>query len=383
MFFGKAMPSILKDNHISNEIEALTSLRFLIAFIVFLFHFRIHLGFSVGIKIIDKFIVNGAVFMSAFFVLSGYIMSYVYQNKDFSKKSELFSFYLKRFAKIYPVYFVATIAFFAFVTPPAPYVATDWLRIVMNDFFLTQAFFPNMFKMGINGGTWSISVEAFFYLLFPLIVLLFAKRPYTLLFIGLFLSLLINVNILSEVSVGEVTNTFYPNPTMRVNEFIIGIAFYLLGSKGALDKIPKPFKSALFVFLIIFALTCLKQSQGNYYYMGLHFFIIPLLGLFIFCCHHTNSGPMRNSKALNYLGKISYSFYMWQFIAVHLGLYLKTKYELNLWYVTGSMLLFNIIISALSYHFIEEKFRKVLIRRFNLKRQSSKNLQEDIVPSLP
>ena len=359
----------LKNNNSSplNEIFSLTSFRFITAFIIFLFHCKLHFGFLVGIKLIDKFIGNGAVFMTGFFVLSGYIMCYVYQNKDFKQKREIFNFYIKRFAKIYPVYFLGTIAYFIFIIPETSYLVSDWIRIIINDLFLLQAFFSNMFKYGINGGTWSISVEAFFYFLFPLIMVLFVKKPRTLLSIGLFLSLIININVLTDIGVEQNIENYYANPIMRFNEFMIGISCYLLGSGGYLNKIPKIFRSSSFLFFLIFVLTVLEQSKGSYSYIGLHFFIIPLFGLLIFSFHNMSFGLMKNSKIMNYLGKISYSFYMWQFIVLNIGKYLKKTYDMDPYYIMILMLLLNIIISSLSYHLIEERFRRFIINKFALK----------------
>ena len=177
------------------EIRPLTSFRFITAFVVFLFHCKIHLGFSFGIKLIDKFINNGAVFMTGFFIMSGYVMCYVYSSKNFSQKREVINFYIKRFAKIYPTYLIGSIIYFIFIKPENSYSIQEWIRIALNDILLVQSFFPKMFELGINSGTWSISVEAFFYLLFPIIIVLFLKKPFTLLSLGLFLSLVININI--------------------------------------------------------------------------------------------------------------------------------------------------------------------------------------------
>jgi peptidoglycan/LPS O-acetylase OafA/YrhL len=46
------------------------------------------------------------------------------------------------------------------------------VRVFVNDPFLLQAFFPSMFNVGINGGTWSLGVEMFLYFLFPFLMLL-------------------------------------------------------------------------------------------------------------------------------------------------------------------------------------------------------------------
>ncbi len=370
MNFKKLKSLLLETSHIKNEVSSLTSFRWLTAFTVFLFHCKIHLGYNFGLKIIDKFLSNGAVFMTGFFVLSGYIMCFVYINKDFRKKTEIYNFYIKRFARIYPVYLIATITYFIFITPEIPYSKGDWIRIIVNDLFLVQAFFPNMFQLGINGGTWSISVEAFFYLLFPLILVLFSKRSHILFIIAMAASLIITINVVTE-NYGSVSNnikTFYSNPVMRVSEFMIGISFYLLQAKGKLKNLPKFLKSSVFVFFLIFCLTCLKFSEGPYSYMGLQYFITPLFGLLIFNFHNIKYGPIANNKVINYLGKISYSFYMWQFLAIELGRYLKEHYDTNSWLLMLSALSLNIILSSVSYHLIEERCRSILMKKIKIKK---------------
>lgn len=109
MNIANIISNAISSSHIKNEVPSLTSFRFITAFVVFLFHCKIHLGYNTGIALLDKFLNNGAVFMTGFFVLSGYIMCYVYSTKDFRKKSEIYNFYLKRFARVYPVYFIATV----------------------------------------------------------------------------------------------------------------------------------------------------------------------------------------------------------------------------------------------------------------------------------
>ena len=64
---------------------------------------------------IDRFFANGACFMTGFFVLSGFIMMLVYENADFGKQKNIFDYYIKRFAKIYPTYIVGTIVYFCFL----------------------------------------------------------------------------------------------------------------------------------------------------------------------------------------------------------------------------------------------------------------------------
>lgn len=341
------------------EIRPLTAFRFITAFVVFLFHCKIHLDFSFGIKLIDKFINNGAVFMTGFFIMSGYVMCYVYGSKDFSQKKEIINFYIKRFAKIYPTYLTGSIIYFIFIKPENSYSIQEWIRITLNDILLVQSFFPKMFELGINSGTWSISVEAFFYLLFPLIIVLFLKRPFTLLLLGLLMSLVININTICDTASGG----YYANPIMRINEFVLGIAFYQLHSKGKLENIYDIFKSPLILFAIIFILTTLKQSDLKYSYMGLHILIIPCFCLLLNSLEK-NKSILWNNNIINYLGKVSYSFYIWQFIAIEFGKFLRNNILSNSWTVMLSVLILNIFLASLSYFLIEERFRKLIIKNY-------------------
>ena len=162
-------------------INSLTSFRFITAFIVFLFHCNMHLHWRVGIKFIDKFYEHGASFMTGFFVLSGFIMTHVYQNTDFTKRINIFNYYIKRFAKIYPAYIIATILYFCIFHN---WSGSEFVRIIVNDIFLTQAFFASMFNLGMNGGTWSLTVEMFLYFLFPFLIILLNKNGKISLILG-------------------------------------------------------------------------------------------------------------------------------------------------------------------------------------------------------
>jgi len=119
--------------------------------------------------------------MIGFFVLSGFIMTHVYQNTDFTKRINIFNYYIKRFAKIYPVYIIATILYFCIFHN---WSGSEFVRIIVNDIFLTQAFFASMFNLGMNGGTWSLTVEMFLYFLFPFLMILLNKNGKVSLILG-------------------------------------------------------------------------------------------------------------------------------------------------------------------------------------------------------
>lgn len=344
-----------------DEIKSLTSFRFIAAFIVFLLHCKIHLGFSVENLYIDQFIANGAVFMTAFFVLSGYVLSFAYRECDFTKKNSLKHYYLRRFSRIYPVYFFASVFYFIFFHNTLGYDIGDWVRIIINDLFLFQAFFSNMFRLGLNSGTWSLSIEAFFYLLFPLFLLVFRNKPYILFVVAFVYTAIINVNVILEnYSVFENIKTHYSNPIMRLNEFMIGIAFYFLKESRLDAWFPRILKSPIFIsFLIVLASVC-PLSSLEFSFMGFHFCLVPLFGLFIYNLH-VNGLIIIENRIMVYLGKISYSFYIWQFFALEVGKYCLNDIGLSMNYTVLLVLSVNILLSSLSYHIIEVNFRKYCI----------------------
>ena len=338
-------------------IRSLTSFRFITAFIVFLFHCRIHFNWTVGSKLVDKFFLNGATFMTGFFVLSGFIMAHVYSNTDFTKRENIFNFYLKRFAKIYPTYVFATIVYFIFLHD---FTSKQIARVFINDPFLVQGFFPSMFAVGINGGTWSLTVEMFLYFLFPFLILLSAKSPKILIASVIFAALAsINVHL-------DKSDYIYANPVIRLADFMCGMGFYFLKDKFKDIK----FSNLLHLVIVILLIcACRKLGNDNQYMRG-QFVIVPLFGAWIAMVYHSKS-KIYDNKILEYLGLISYSFYLWQFVAMELGKKLVKIYpDISVHLVFLAAFAINLVISALSYHLVEEKARKFIVAKFVRQRNS-------------
>lgn len=339
-------------------IKSLTSFRFITAFVVFLFHCRIHFDWKVGSKLVDKFILNGATFMTGFFVLSGFIMAHVYSNTDFTKRENIFNFYLKRFAKIYPTYAFATIMYFIFFHD---YTSEQISRVLATNPFLFQGFFPNIFAIGINGGTWSLSVEMFLYFLFPFLILLSAKSP-KILVASFLLASIASFNVHMDKS-----EYIYANPIFRVPDFMCGMGFYFLKDKFEKIKFTNLLHLLIVILLIYF---CRILGSDKNQYMGGQFVIVSLFGAWIAMVYHSKS-KIYNNKILEYLGLISYSFYLWQFVAMEFAKKLIEFYpDVSLHLVLLMAFVLNLTISALSYNFLEERTRKYILAKFSLRHGS-------------
>ena len=329
-------------------ITSLTSFRFITAFVVFLFHCRIHFNWKLDIRVLDKFFLSGATFMTGFFVLSGFVMAHAYCNRDFTKQKNIFNFYLKRLAKIYPTYIVVTLVYSA-VIRDIP--SQQYIRVIVNDLFLVQGFFPSMFPIGLNGGTWSLTVEIFLYFLFPFLMILSGQSP-KILIVAIIVTVIANLNVK--------TDYMYANPIFRVGDFLCGLGFYFFRQKI------KDLKFGNYLHLItitLLFLACRKFGYGSHLMQG-QFIIVPLFGLWITMVFYSKS-PIYNNKYLEYLGLISYSFFLWQSIAIILGKKLIRMYpDFNLHLLVVMAFVVTFCISAVSYHLLEERTRRYILQKF-------------------
>jgi peptidoglycan/LPS O-acetylase OafA/YrhL len=340
-------------------IRSLTSFRFITAFVVFLFHCNIHFGWRTNVSFCDMFFQNGAVFMTGFFVLSGFIMAHVYGETKFSERQNVWRFYWKRFAKIYPTYVVSTIVFLAasslFLKDVNFWHAIDpkqWARIAINNPFLVQGFFPTMFDIANNGGTWSLTVEGFLYFLFPFLLFLSGKSP-RILWIASVFAILITLNLQFEKQ-----DYIYANPIMRLADFMFGMGFYFLKDRIRL----LPYRAVLHVLTVVLLLYVCKQLAGPQYMRG-QFLVAPLFGLWITFVYYS-SNIFYNNRVSEYLGKISYSFYLWQFVAILPSKAIVDYYpEINRYWLVGAAFFVNFMVSALSYHLVEEPARKHILNK--------------------
>lgn len=155
-----------------NEIKSLTGVRFLLVSMVFLIHYvdRLQVFGTVGVGIVNQFYLS----LHMFFVLSGFVIGYKYFDAASGNRNFLVSYYLKRFSKIYPIYFALTsLTYFIWWTKTgsSPALLKEYL---LNITFI-RGFSQDYYLSGI-GPAWSLSVEELFYLFSPLIFVLIKRR---------------------------------------------------------------------------------------------------------------------------------------------------------------------------------------------------------------
>lgn len=349
------------------ELTGLTGLRFLAAFYVFVFHIHLRTPLSFLPPALQTFISTGALGVSIFFVLSGFILTYAHL-KDFPEAQFAGSAYygrflLKRLARIYPAYLVGLLVSLG---------VSYWLHalpsptVIGLDATMLQSYVPALSMQWYGSGAWSVSTEFFFYLLFPLLL------PVLLRLSRLVLAGLLVVMVLLSSGPGlahvlhpgvnwESTYTF---PPARLAEFVSGIVLGILVLRYNL-RVSGYVALALLGIATLYLMKFGTRFEG---YTVHHAAILPAILATITVLAQgvpTGSFSWLGGSLLRYLGQISYCFYIMQIPLLILleGLVAKQVVAKTDFWVGGVLFIVNLLLAAILYALVEKPAHKLIISR--------------------
>lgn len=331
------------------RIVGLDCLRIMMVFMVFLFHSWMHLGLQIGK--LTSFISEGAVYMTMFFMLSGYVLGLKYKHLTMDKLS-LRNFYVKRIASIFPLYIICVVLY-----PPIYGRESLFQNILIIPFELlgVQSFFPGLTPVSHNGGTWFVSCIMFCYLLCPLMlrIICFLSRK-TLLILGtlIFALLLLSPWIVYTFQIQDI----YSNPYIRSLEFMLGIIL----ATGFAEDISSRSNSLLrsrmsrllsYLSIVIVVMLLLKMNVPHMTYMSYSAILIPF-----FCWQllgHTTT-PRKENVIVKHLADISYSFFLLQLFVFEFTVDVSQWLGLvNVNFQFALALIMCLVLASLSHKFIE------------------------------
>lgn len=321
-----------------NDIHGLTIFRFITAFYVFLFHCNLRYKADTS-EWLQQIISNGAVGMSFFFVLSGFVMAWA------SRICIKENYYRSRLARIFPAYLAMGAITLPFLFE---YDLTHAATYIFLFLTTTQSWFPDSFSQWNFGGSWSVSTEMFFYLTFPFLLPLVKKRPFTILMVALFASSLI-IPISMTLINSSAFPRYYVSPAHRLPEFIAGIAIGCLFSQGIRIK----YMNVL--FLIAVTLLLFFAPSNNSGWMQNNYITVPCTCIIIYYIACSNINKNSLTLPFIYLGKISYSFYLMQLpIMIYITKYHETLISFPTWLIWMILAAINLVMASACYHLVED-----------------------------
>jgi peptidoglycan/LPS O-acetylase OafA/YrhL len=376
------------------HLNALTSLRFVTALHVFFFHIEAaHILWAPEPARLLASI--GYVGVNWFFLLSGFILTYSYAGRAFA----ISSFWRARFARVYPAYFVSLclaaplfiyVCFYAPLTPEQNWIAgmRDHLfSFMFLALVLMQAWVPSA-ALSINPVGWSLSVEAFFYLIFPLLLPRLAslsRRALVSLLLGLSLASVAMALAYVRWSPDNITHVTWAmnhlpwlnalrfNPLIRLPEFLIGVCGALLYLQNAASsRWATPLVAS---GLIVFATVTLYSDQIPYPVMHNGLLSLPFLGIIYGIALRPAWIAILEWRIFRMLGEVSYSFFLTHGIVIALYFRPDGKQSEHSFVEVLLCLALALVLAFALYHWVEQPMR----RRFS--NSKTKRLTSVMVPN--
>lgn len=356
----------------------LDGLRFFCFLMVFLFH-SFHTDLA-NIKDAPAFSFikfqvfgNGFLGVNFFFVLSGFLITYLLiKEKIRNQFIHIGNFWVRRILRIWPLYFACVLyGFFIFPytkilaggTPSETANLWYYLGFISN-FDYIQNGMPDSPGLGV---LWSVAIEEQFYFVWPIILSLFPVKKFWI--------------PLAVILMGSlVFRALYDVPKLHEMHTLSCIGDMALGGLGAwlilnkegfanaIKNIPRSFiilAYAAFVFLFLFRDELLL---GSYALRIIERLLISSIMLFIILeqCYASHSFyKMSNFKIISRLGLVTYGLYCIHFIVISLvtGISKKLGTNTELWQVLLLeplvSLVITIAIAKLSYKYFESPFLKL------------------------
>ncbi|NEY35257.1 acyltransferase family protein, partial [Streptomyces sp. PRKS01-65] len=303
----------------ARRLPSLTGLRFIAAFLVFLYHAAAEKVFSDPetteeyAELVGK---AGFVGVSFFFVLSGFVLTWSARPGD-----TLGRFWRRRLVKIYPNHLVTLLAALLLINWAGPLLpGGEKTSGLLPNLLLIHTWFPDPYTfISLNGVSWSLSCEVLFYLSFPLWAALIRRvRPERLwwgagaaalavILAPAVATALPEHPLLPWQPLPEYQYWFvYLFPPVRMLEFVLGIFLARIVQEGRWIGLRVPVAAALFVAGYALAL----QVPVLYGYAAATVVPVALLIPAAATADIDGTRSLLRGRTLVWLGEVSFAFYL-------------------------------------------------------------------------
>ena len=280
-------------------------------------------------------------FVEFFFVLSGFVL-YPQLKKIKENKNNTKIFYLRRWYRTIPPYLIALIVY-SILFSKFDLDTLKYLFFIQN---ISDSFVQNEYFYV----AWSLAIEEFFYLIFPIFLIFFNKYKFINIIL-LFVSIIYFLKIMYLIFDSD--EEFYRIGTfLRLDSIAFGAVVRIF-----FNRIKSNILNIASIVLISFSMIYFKENLINLKKFELFIFVllIQIVSINMIIMFINFNNLITNNyvkKTFSLLSKQTYSIYLLHFAVIYLidinNLFLNTKW-LIFFYLT-----FLFLLSTLFYYFLEK-----------------------------
>lgn len=320
---------------------------------------------------------GGFLGVTVFFVLSGYLITDILIDEwNRHNKINFIHFMIRRFRRLAPAFFVMMFFVTAWVTftnhstfeklradllPSILYV-TNWWYI-----FHDYSYFDTFGLPSPLTHIWSLAIEEQFYLIWPLLIILgftfFKKNRFRVL--AIIVGIIISACLMAFLYIpGADPSRVYYGTDTRAFSLLLGATLAFVWPSQKLSKtLPRQAShvlefaggSGLLLIVMMFLIT---SQYGDFLYRGGMFLLSIFTVLTVAALAHPASilAKWLSIKPIRWIGVRSYGIYLWHYPIIILSTPVINTEGINIWRIIFQ-LVFTLVLSALSYRFVEAPIR--------------------------
>ena len=365
-------------NNKSKYLPSIDSLRALAVLAVIIYHVDVN------------YLPGGFLGVDLFFVLSGYLISSLII-KEYRKTGSinLYNFYLRRARRLLPaVYFMITVGIILMVMFNEVLLKKSHLDAIFGYIYSSNwwyifhklDYFDSFGSQSPFKHLWSLAIEEQFYMIFPLLFLLINSKKkgkdgtYKLSKSFLYIVLgLIFVSLITHILLFDINNIsrIYFGTDTRAFSLLVGVVGAILYPMDKLNTKITPQENIVYSVVSLISITTLitimiyTSEYNTWLYRG-GFLLVAILGIIVIISsgkQHTIMAKLLSFKPVVFIGKISYSLYLWHFPILVLTTPVSEIGNPNNFYVILRVIL-TFIVAIISYVFVETPIRKLGFKNY-------------------
>ena len=332
-----------------------------------------------------NYLPGGFLGVDLFFVLSGYLISsLIIKEYKSTGTVNLYNFYVRRARRLLPaVYFMITVVLIIITLFNGVLLKKSYLDALFGYIYSSNwwyifhklDYFDSFGSQSPFKHLWSLAIEEQFYMFFPLIFLIFNRKrksnnsnsKLNKNFIYVVLSLIL-VSLIAHILLFDINNInrIYFGTDTRAFSLLVGVVGAILYPMDRLSERTTKKDNMIYsivslVSILVLIGIMINTSEYNTWLYRGGFLLVAIIGLIIIISsgrQYTFMSKLLSFKPFVFIGKISYSLYLWHFPILVVTTPVSEIGNPNLFYVTLRIVLIFLVATG-SYMFVETPIRKL------------------------